>query len=363
MAIESQTTGYVGLGFSNTGNTMFGSDVVLGWIANGQPVVNTWNIPQGDYYYIQAGNAASPAWTITKAVWQGKRASDGAQVTVVCFSRNLTAPSASSSAVISSPSLSALKMVYAAQASSDGSPSFGSPHSNKGGLMINLLSGSSYEIEIESNKKWVIIHGALMAAAWAFLFPLGILLARHQWVLGHAKLKGVHGWFHLHRAVQCIGLVVFILGIALAWRYLDIDDFKGGDKTLYSCAQTHEILGTIVAGMVVLQILLGFIRPHPGPGKIRQAWTLAHHWLGRLVIVSAWTVVFLGIYMGHSSTAYKLDYSQWMIPVAVVIGFWLLLDVILSLTSLTLSRTQKASAPQEATTSTTSLDDIKLEMK
>lgn len=48
MAIESETSGYVGLGFSESGDAMWNSDVVLGWVSNGQAMVNTWNIPAGD---------------------------------------------------------------------------------------------------------------------------------------------------------------------------------------------------------------------------------------------------------------------------------------------------------------------------
>ena len=47
-----------------------------------------------------------------------------------------------------------------------------------------------------------VIHGALMAAAWVLLLPLGSLVARHKWVFGEAKLWGAHLWFRLHLTLQ-----------------------------------------------------------------------------------------------------------------------------------------------------------------
>ncbi len=98
MAIEVVGTGYVGLGFAS-GNTMFDTDCVLGWISSGgQATIGAWNIPPGDYYYISQSNVVSPSWATTMAVVQGTRASDGATVTTLCFSRPLVAPAARTSA-------------------------------------------------------------------------------------------------------------------------------------------------------------------------------------------------------------------------------------------------------------------------
>ena len=48
----------------------------------------------------------------------------------------------------------------------------------------------------------------------------------------------------------------------------------------------------------------------------------------------------LGIYIGHGSTAYLLEYSQWLIPVAVVMGSWVILDVVLSLLAIRLTKAE-----------------------
>ena len=44
MAISGSTTGYVGVGFASS-NTMFNSDVVLGWIDGNQQAMASGRIP------------------------------------------------------------------------------------------------------------------------------------------------------------------------------------------------------------------------------------------------------------------------------------------------------------------------------
>jgi hypothetical protein len=57
------------------------------------------------------------------------------------------------------------------------------------------------------------------------------------------------------------------------------------------------------------QLILGVIRPAPD-AKHRPKWNMAHHFLGRITLLSAWACIYLGIYIGHGSLTYKLDYVQ-----------------------------------------------------
>lgn len=154
--------------------------------------VDTWNIPSGDYYYIAAGNAARPSWATSKAVSQSTDPGSGATVTTVCFSRPLTAPSASVSTALQ---LSApISMVYAA--ASDGVTEFGASHTHRGAFSVDLLTGAATEIPVYSRKDKMVIHGALMAVAWVLLLPLGSLMARHrcvQW-FGACLAAAGHSW-------------------------------------------------------------------------------------------------------------------------------------------------------------------------
>ena len=71
-----------------------------------------------------------------------------------------------------------LLQVYAA--ASNGVTDFGSPHLYRGAFSINLGTGVAVTTELPTRLNQMIIHGALMSAAWVLLLPLGILAVRHK---------------------------------------------------------------------------------------------------------------------------------------------------------------------------------------
>lgn len=332
-AVEAATTGYLGLGFSQS-TTMFHSDVILGWISGSQTVLGNWNIPS-DYYYIQASTKALP-WTTSQSIIQSIRASDGATVTTLCFSRLINTSTASVSSYLQPTSI---KLIYAVQSSSDGGPAYGNSHTYRGALAIDLTTGSSMTLRNSVRLNAVIIHGALMVVAWILLFPLGVLFARHgKWILAGRKMRSKELWFRLHQILQISGLTFFIAGICYAFLYLDTGSLgrtgNGGIGSLSSCTAAHQVFGCILIGLCGLQIILGFIRPHPGDSFLRRAWEGTHRNLGRVAIVSGWIVSILGYYIGHSNPNYQLSASQWLVPIITFILIFIILDIILTVLSL-----------------------------
>lgn len=185
----------------------------------------------------------------------------------------------------------------------------------------------------------VIIHGALMVVAWILLFPLGVLFARHgKWILAGRKMRSKELWFRLHQILQISGLTFFIAGICYAFLYLDTGSLgrtgNGGIGSLSSCTAAHQVFGCILIGLCGLQIILGFIRPHPGDSFLRRAWEGTHRNLGRVAIVSGWIVSILGYYIGHSNPNYQLSASQWLVPIITFILIFIILDIILTVLSL-----------------------------
>ena len=77
-----------------------------------------------------------------------------------------------------------------------------------------------------------------------------------------------------------------------------------------------------------MQVILGFIRPAPTATR-RPFWNLAHHNLGRVTLLAAWTVLYLGVYIAHGG--YNFSYAAWLAPITVVMGGMVLMDVTLSL--------------------------------
>ena len=172
-----------------------------------------------------------------------------------------------------------LGLVYAYQQSGQ-SPSFGSSHLSWGSYVVNVATGASQVLAPFSRLNSVIIHGACMMAAWLFIFPLGVLLARHKWLFEGKEWREKAIWFHLHRTLQLFGLVFFVVGTTYAHLYLDRKTLgkpsTGGLGSLSSCISAHQLYSCVVIGMCGMQLLFGFFRPHPEPSMIRTLWELPH---------------------------------------------------------------------------------------
>jgi hypothetical protein len=123
------------------------------------------------------GNALSQPWTAFKSVFQSGGAAGTTTTTTICFSRPLASPHASSASRLLDPaSLTPMVAAFAA----DGVTTFGAQHADQRAFTIGLLSGTGAKSSVESKKTKLLIHGILMSVAWALLFPLGVLTARHR---------------------------------------------------------------------------------------------------------------------------------------------------------------------------------------
>jgi Eukaryotic cytochrome b561 len=139
---------------------------------------------------------------------------------------------------------------------------------------------------------WLVWHIALMMLSWGFLLPLGALIAIS--FRGHLAAKpSKHAkkpiWFILHVICQTLGVAAMIGGFVVAYQNI-ITHFNN----------THKLFGVSIVAIGIVQFVMGFVRPHnPSQGEdktlIRQVWEIVHKYLvGRVVIVLAWTNIFLG---------------------------------------------------------------------
>lgn len=150
---------------------------------------------------------------------------------------------------------------------------------------------------------WLVAHIACMMLSWGFFLPIGALMA----ISFRGTLKGTGGgggaggtqlWFKLHVSIQVLGLVLTIVGFAIAFAQI-------GTPVVGS----HQIMGTVVFALALAQGLMGHLRPHkpssPGerPTALRTVWEYCHKGFGRIVIVLAWANTFLGVKL------VKSDYS------------------------------------------------------
>ncbi|GIL79077.1 hypothetical protein Vretimale_27 [Volvox reticuliferus] len=330
MAAQSTTQGYVGLGFAEDPADMYRSDILLGWLdAAGRASINTFFAQRNG---IDMGDVVTDTWAYDTGVIR-----DSAGITTLCFSRRLVdnrakisqdlrAAVGSSSAVGGSRRLLDATAQEAQQlgliwARSPSPRLVQHADEDAGGFYLDLVSGVFVEsVDVGKSKSyWVNVHGALMAVAWGLLLPLGTLLPAHRWLLGDTKVAGKHLWFWLHLGCQWIGMALFIAGFVVAFVQFD---FSGSPDV----AEAHEKIGIAVMAAAGAQVVLGFVRPSPEHAR-RGLWNLVHHNLGRLTILLAWANVYIGIYLAH--TSWGASYTEWVTPIAIVMGLLVLLDVAL----------------------------------
>ncbi len=86
------------------------------------------------------------------------------------------------------------------------------------------------------------VHGWLMCLSWGFLIPLGVVIACFRTVRGMGNW-----WFHLHRALQTLGFLVSLAGLAVG---VYLDPGQGG------LFWQHKIIGVVVNVLALVQVRL-----------------------------------------------------------------------------------------------------------
>lgn len=178
--------------------------------------------------------------------------------------------------------------------------------------------GPAEEAESEDDDTyWIRTHGILMSIAWVGLLPLGLVLAQSRWTkpLEGRLIGGKYLWFWLHVAVQVSAAALVIAAIGIAVNHMEIEEDGG-------VAYTHKVLGLTTFALLLLQALLGLLRPHPDQ-RLRPWFNLFHHNTGRLLILSAWTNIWLGVSFWYMPGG-VMRLLDWVVPLAVFQGLMLL---------------------------------------
>lgn len=129
---------------------------------------------------------------------------------------------------------------------------------------------------------WAAWHGRLMVLSWAFLLPMGVLVARFFKVMpGQSWPDHVDNktWWHAHRLLQTCGVVVAFLGLGLAWG-------RGQQST--AAAAWHQIFGLTVVALGLLQVLGGQLRGSKGGPTAVQGLRGDHYDMTRHRRVFEW---------------------------------------------------------------------------
>jgi hypothetical protein len=179
------------------------------------------------------------------------------------------------------------------------------------------ISSSAVDLSVAANLTSAVIeplplikaHASFMATAWFIIIPIVTLLPKLK-TLGIMKVKlvGRELWFLIHFVGQITSLLLLIGGFlmafgALEWRFI---------------AGPHTILGVIVLGVLVIQIIVGLIRPKPD-SKIRIAFNIFHIGLGSLLQLAAMLcVVFGALFIDDTFGRNKTSAWLWLFIVSAI---------------------------------------------
>lgn len=116
--------------------------------------------------------------------------------------------------------------------------------------------GDSVDAAIAKAQRARFAHGAMMIAAFALLMPLGVLLARHKWVFGDPEAGKISPmWFHLHRYIQGLAILVAVASIVLVFA-----QFGRGRGSVSELYKPHMGLGVAAVAASVVQIGIAAVR-------------------------------------------------------------------------------------------------------
>jgi len=279
-ALQVETTGWVGLGFSPNGD-MIGSDVIIG-IGNKDGTGSVQGYALRSKELSNITNSLNPSENLTQT-----SAAVTDHLTTVKFTRNFVTNSSFNQIINPNTTIFVIAAFGTTQALSYHGP-------NRVSLEIDFLSGSVVQEGFSTIK---LMHATLMSIAWSFLFPLGAILARF--------FKGKNtDWFNSHRAVQITGMTLAITGFTLA-----IVMVQESDSPHFR--SPHGIIGLTLMILALTQIAIAIFRPQHGEPR-RHLWEFQHHWTARILIVLGWSNDFIGLVLVGADQGFVIVLACWI---------------------------------------------------
>ena len=176
---------------------------------------------------------------------------------------------------------------------------------------------------------WTVWHARLMVMAWAVLLPLGVLAARYFKVTPQQDWPRVvdnRAWWNAHRGLQYAGIVVMLIGAALAY---------GQGTSASTAATAHAWLGWLLVGLGAFQIVGAWLRGSKGgPGEPeprgdhydmtphRRTFERLHKGGGWLAIGLAVCTIGLGLVTADAPRWMPLVLAAWWLALAVLAWRW-----------------------------------------
>jgi hypothetical protein len=132
------------------------------------------------------------------------------------------------------------------------------------------------------------LHASFMIMAWLLCASTGMFTARY-YKQTHTDINPLNKafWFVVHLA--CMFTTVFLTICGGIFIFVEIGDYSQG---LSGPGSWHPILGLILEGLAVCQVLIAFFRPHPGTAR-RPLFNWVHWSIGNSAHIVGIACIFL----------------------------------------------------------------------
>ncbi|KAH0451014.1 hypothetical protein IEQ34_021706 [Dendrobium chrysotoxum] len=160
----------------------------------------------------------------------------------------------------------------------------------------------------------VKLHAFLLWASIGFLMPVGILIIRiSNRVQCGRRLKFL---FYSHVILQ-MSAVLLATGAAV----LSVRNFDN------SFSNTHQRMGLGIYGFILVQPLIGFLRPHRGV-KLRSIWYTTHWLLGTAISIIGIINIYFGLnaYEKKTSKSLRIWTLLFTAQLVIIASIYLLQD-------------------------------------
>lgn len=152
-------------------------------------------------------------------------------------------------------------------------------------LLVNMQEVSN--AAVDRTQQIIFAHASLMLVSWGWMLPSGVIIAKFF------KHRPDAFWYKVHRVVQPLGLVLAIIGWAIALANFNVFQDKGMNN------YRHAIMGTVTMVLGLLQPINALFRPHAPKGgeqktTLRMIWEAIHKGGGYVAVVLAVATIGLG---------------------------------------------------------------------
>jgi hypothetical protein len=131
-------------------------------------------------------------------------------------------------------------------------------HDLRDAFTLNFASDGNSNLAVgggPKNKTLWIVHGVLMAGAWAILVPLAVASSVLRGLL---PLPG-GAWFQIHRTLNSVAIAATVAGFAIAVHLISREQ---GSTAVHFKTLLHHRIGLAVFLLAFAQGLSGVFRPH-----------------------------------------------------------------------------------------------------